>query len=83
MTIYISNLGKQVTEESLRATFAAHGEVSSAHLTLSATDENLRTAALEMPDAGEALLAMGYINGCVMDGKAIRVTGQQPDHSAE
>jgi RNA recognition motif-containing protein len=81
MILYISNLGKQVTEESLRATFAAHGEVSSASLTLDATNEHGGIASLEMPHAGEALLAMDHIDGCVMDGKAIRVSGEE-DHSA-
>ena len=82
MTIYISNLGKQVTEESLRATFAAHGEVSSASLLSNViTTEHQGMASLEMPHAGEALLAMDHIVGCVMDGRSIRVSGDAGDHA--
>jgi RNA recognition motif-containing protein len=68
MKIYISNLGDQVTEESLTATFATYGKVSSANV---ATQDQRGFALVEMPDATEAAIAMSQINGSIIDGRAI------------
>lgn len=71
MIISISNLGLQVTEESLRATFSAHGSVSRTQLVIDSRGKPDGSALLEMPDATEAVKAITHINGCIMDGKAI------------
>ena len=74
MKIYISNLGNQITDESLRATFATYGVVGSATVM---TDENTGYsrgfAFVEMPDDKEAVSAIQRIDGSIMNGRMIQV----------
>ena len=74
MNLYVSNLGEQITDESLRAVFATHGEVNSTCIIRDILDGSPRGFGyVEMPDAGEARKAVSKINGQVLDGRSIRV----------
>jgi RNA recognition motif-containing protein len=85
MNIFISNLGDKVTDESLRATFATYGEVSSSKVVLDGFSGYSRGFAfVHMPNETEAAFAIGKMQGCVLDGRAIDVKEARParqDHS--
>lgn len=70
MDLYISNLGKQITNDSLWATFATYGEVSSVKLL---KEERHNCAFVKMPNHAEALSALSRINGSIIDGMPIAV----------
>jgi RNA recognition motif-containing protein len=70
MNLYISNLGEQITNDSLWATFATYGEVSAVRLV---KDHPRPGAYILMPNYAEAVKAVSRINGCIIDGKPILV----------
>lgn len=73
MNIYISNLGHQITDESLWATFAAHGTVHGATIVMDAlTGRSRGFGFVEMPDNTEAAAAIQCINDSIIDGRKIR-----------
>ena len=79
MNIYISNLGDKITDESLRATFATYGEVSSSKVILDGfTGYSRGFAFVEMPNESEATIAITKINGSIIDGQAIVVKEAKP-----
>ena len=71
MKIEVSNLGPRVTDDSLGATFSAHGRVSQAQVRT--RDNTGRTGFIEMPNAQEAATAILKIHGAVIDGHTIDV----------
>ena len=74
MKIYISNLGGQVTDESLGATFATHGKVGSSQVVLDdSTGFSKGFAFIDMPNEKEAALAISKMNGTIINGQAIEV----------
>jgi RNA recognition motif-containing protein len=74
MKIYISNLGQKITDESLYATFATHGEVLSAIISKDrAKGYKSGVAIVEMPNNMQAATAIGKLNGIIMDGQIIEV----------
>lgn len=70
MDLYISNLGNQITNDSLWATFATYGEVVSVKLV---KDARTNCAFVKMPNPSEALSAVSRINGSIIDGMPIMV----------
>ena len=79
MNIYVSNLNHLVTDESLKQTFAAHGEVSSAKIILDQfTGYSRGFGFVDMPDETEANSAIEKINGIEVDGRAIYVKEARP-----
>jgi len=79
MNIYVSNLGDKITDESLRALFATHGEVSSSHIVLDGfTGYSRGFAFVEMQDDHQAEVAIEKINGSIVDGRAISVQQARP-----
>lgn len=73
MIISISNLGYRVTEESLSATFATHGTVSSTTLVRDEhTGHSRGMAIVVMHDGRERAAAIQRINGSIMDGCIVR-----------
>lgn len=73
MNIYISNLGHQVTDESLRATFAAHGTVHATTIMMDTlTGRSRGFAYVSMPHTAEAAAAIQRINDSIIDGRKIR-----------
>lgn len=79
MNIYVSNLGDQITDESLRAIFATHGEVSSYKIVKDRFSGYSRGFGfVEMPNETEAQNAIQKINGTVVDGRNVSATKARP-----
>lgn len=79
MNIYVSNLGEKITDESLRAIFATHGEVRSSKVIKDRfTGDSRGFAFIEMPNDNEAESAMSKIDGSVIDGRSIAVKEARP-----
>jgi RNA recognition motif-containing protein len=79
MNLYISNLGDKITDESLRAIFATHGEVGSARIIKDQFSGYSRGFAfIEMPNEDEAITAISKINGAVVDGRSVSVQEARP-----
>jgi RNA recognition motif-containing protein len=74
MKLLIRNLARTITEEELRAMFAAHGMVQSCNLVMDkATGTSKGFGFVEMPKPGEAKAAMKNINGKDVAGSKVRV----------
>jgi hypothetical protein len=69
MTIYVSNLGNRITNESLEVLFATYGTISSSRLVTGEKGGNV--AFVGMPDHKEAELAIARLNGSIVDGCAL------------
>lgn len=79
MNIYVSNLGEQITDDSLHATFSAHGQVSSAKVIMDQfTGYPRGFGFVEMPDEAEAAIAIATINGAVLNGRTIAAAEARP-----
>ena len=79
MNLYVSNLGEQITDESLRGVFATYGEVSSSKIIKDRfTGYSRGFGFVEMPDETEAKKAMAKINGSVLNGRNVSVTEARP-----
>ena len=75
MQISISNLGQQITDDSLNALFATHGTVDRATIdTDRGTGRSNGNGRVDMPDAGEAATAIKKLNGCIINGRAVSVS---------
>ena len=72
MNLYVSNLGEQVTEESLRAVFAAHGRIDAFHF-MKDQDTGRGFGLVDMPNDTEARRALKKIHGTVINGRSISV----------
>lgn len=70
MNLYISNIGNHVTDESLRAVFATHGQVHD--IRVSANSESARVAWVHMPEAA-AREAMERLHGRIINGCCLSV----------
>ncbi len=72
--LYVGNLGYDTSEETVRTTFEAHGEVTSVNLI---TDRDTGRAKgfgfVEMGSPEEAQKAKGALNGTQLDGRSIKV----------
>ena len=74
MNLYVSNLGDQITDESLRAIFATHGAVNSSEIVKDHFNGYSRGFAfVDMPNEQEALKAIQRINGSVVNGRNVSV----------
>ncbi len=79
MNIYVSNLGYNVTDESLKAMFAPHGAVSSAKVIMDKVSGQSRGFGfVEMSDDAAAQKAMTELNGAMADGRAIKLSEARP-----
>jgi len=79
MNLYVSNLGDDITDESLRAVFATHGEVSSYRIIKDNISGHPRGFAfVEMPNDNDAQIAMGRIHGMIINGRSISVKEARP-----
>lgn len=79
MNLYVSNLGDQITDESLRAIFATHGEVNSSKIIKDhITGISRGFGFIEMPNDSEAHSAMERINGTVVNGRNVSVKEARP-----
>ncbi|MEM6638479.1 MAG: RNA-binding protein [Pseudomonadota bacterium] len=79
MNIYVGNLAFTLTEDELRAAFAAHGEVSSAKIISDRdTGRSKGFGFVEMPNDGEANAAIESLNGEPLNGRPVRVNEARP-----
>ncbi len=79
MNIYVGNLSYSTTDDSLRALFEQHGEVSSAEVI-----ENRETGRsrgfgfVEMPNDEEARAAIEAVNDTEFEGRTLKVNEARP-----
>ena len=79
MNIYVGNLAYGVTDEDLRAAFAAYGEVSRANVIMDRdTGRSKGFGFVEMPDNAQAEAAINGLNDKQLSGRAIRVNEAKP-----
>jgi len=79
MNIYGGNLAYSVTQDDLRETFAAYGQVESANLiTDKFTSESKGFGFVDMPNNAEADAAIKALNETAMKGRNIKVNQAKP-----
>ena len=79
MDIYVGNLAYSTNDESLRAAFAAYGDVASARVVSDRmTGRSKGFGFVEMPDRAQAQSAIDALNGKELDGRTLRVNESQP-----
>ena len=79
MKIYVGNLSYSVTQESLEALFAQHGEVEEVHIPMDRSTGRPRGFAfVTMPNAQEAQAAIAALNGSDLDGRSMNVNEARP-----
>ena len=77
--IYVGNCSYDVTEEQLRALFAAYGEVGSVKVVMDRDTGRPRGFAfVEMPDASAARAAIKGVDGTDVGGRALKVNEARP-----
>jgi RNA recognition motif-containing protein len=78
MDIYVGNLAWATNDESLRAAFAAYGEVTSARVVVDRMSHRSKGFGfVEMPNEEEAAAAVAALNGAELDGRQIRANESQ------
>jgi len=79
MNIYVGNLSFKASEEDLRQTFGAYGQVASvAIIKDQVTGRSRGFAFVEMPNANEGSAAIAALNGKDMMGRALTVNEARP-----
>jgi len=79
MNIYVGNLAYGVTQDELRDTFAAYGQVESANLiTDKFTGDSKGFGFVEMPNNSEADAAIKGLNETQLKGRPLRVNQAKP-----
>jgi len=84
MDLYVSNLGDEITDESLRAIFATHWAVNSYKIIKHhVTGESRGFAFIDMPNDREAQKAIERIDGMVVNGRNVSVKQAKPGSETE
>ncbi len=79
MNIYVGNISYNLTEEELRKSFGAFGEVKSVGIIRDrATGNSKGFAFVEMPNDEDARKAIDDLNGKELRGRALRVNEAKP-----
>ena len=79
MNIYVGNLADDLTEDELRQSFEAHGQVTSARIIKDKFSGRSRGFGfVEMPDNKEAEAAIGALNDSELKGQKLRVNEARP-----
>ena len=79
MRIYVGNLSYSVSNESLEAMFAEHGEVEEVFIpTDRGTGRPRGFAFVTMPNAEQGQAAIAALNGKDMEGRALTVSEARP-----
>ena len=79
MNIYVGNLSYSLSESELRDAFAAYGEVSSVKVLMDReTGRSRGFGFVEMPNQGEAEIAVAEVNGKEVGGRPLRVNEARP-----
>ena len=79
MNIYVGNLSRTTTEETLRQAFEAHGTVSQVSIiTDRYSGESRGFGFVEMPEKSEAEAAISSLDGQELDGWNLKVNVAKP-----
>ncbi len=79
MNIYVGNLSPDVTEDDLRQTFEAFGQVESANVIVDKfSGESRGFGFVQMPSKEEATKAIAEMNGKDLKGRALNVNEARP-----
>ncbi|RJR40820.1 MAG: RNA-binding protein [Desulfobacteraceae bacterium] len=79
MNIYVGNLSYTVTEDELRQTFEAFGQVTSASIIKDKfSGQSKGFGFVEMPSSEEAQAAIKALNGKEMKGRSLNVNEARP-----
>ena len=79
MNIYVGNLADDLSEDELRETFEAHGQVSSARIIKDKfTGRSRGFGFVEMPNDDEAQTAIGALNNSDLKGQTLKVNEARP-----
>lgn len=79
MNIYIGNLSFDTSEDQLRQTFEAYGQVSTVNIIADKyTGESRGFAFVEMATKDEAMSAINELNGQEVNGRALNVSEAKP-----
>ena len=79
MNIYVGNLPKNTTEETVREIFAKYGEVSEVKLIKDRYSDELRGFGfIEMPSNSDAQKAIQEVNGTELEGHTLIVNEARP-----
>jgi len=79
MNIYVGNLPYNISDDELRAAFAAFGEVSSATVIMDKmTGRSKGFGFVEMPSKDEADAAIKALDGSELNGRNVRVNEARP-----
>ncbi len=82
MNIYVGNLSRTVTEDSLRKLFEQFGEVTSAKMIKDKfTGQYKGFGFIEMPSSNEAQQAINELNGKDFEGQRLRVNEARPQEN--
>ena len=79
MNIYVGNLSRETTEQSLREKFETFGQVSSVAVIKDRyTGESRGFGFVEMPEKSEAEAAIAELNGKDLQGRNLKVNEAKP-----
>ncbi len=79
MNIYVGNLAFTVTEEDLKKTFEAFGQVASANIIKDQySNQSKGFGFVEMPESSEAQAAISSLNGKELNGRSLTVNQARP-----
>lgn len=79
MNIYVGNLAFTVTEEDLKKTFEAFGQVASANVIRDQySNQSKGFGFVEMPESSEAQAAINALNGKELNGRTVTVNQAKP-----
>ena len=79
MNIYVGNLSREVTEDELRQSFEAFGQVTSANIIKDRySDESRGFAFVEMSTKSEAQAAINGLNGTTLGERTLSVSEARP-----
>jgi RNA recognition motif-containing protein len=79
MNIYVGNLSRETTEETLRQAFAGHGEVSTVNIIKDRdTGESRGFGFVETFTKAEAQSAISILNGTELSGRLLKVNEPRP-----
>lgn len=79
MNIYVGNLSREVSEEDLRQTFEAFGQVSTINIIKDKfSGESRGFAFIEMPSKDEGQAAIAGMNGKELKGRTLNVNEARP-----
>jgi RNA recognition motif-containing protein len=77
--LFVGNLSHEASEEALRSTFSAHGNVTAVHVVHDRyTGRSRGFAFVTMASSEQAAAALQKLNGTLVDGRPIRVNDAEP-----